>query len=211
MALAQRGVANKPMAPVVVSLPNESKTRSIVQAQAQNRKSADTSILHLHSSWSLYFHDAREKDWTTKGYIKLCTVASAEEYWCMIHHTPARNFYAGMFFLMRENITPCWEDPLNRGGGYWSATVPFDRAFDAWTSLTSKQVRESLFAPNDTLTITSVSMRPKREFSIVQVWNNEAGLAIGTAGRRFIEQLADTLDLPYSAVQYTPFSNKHYF
>lgn len=40
-----------------------------------------------------------------------------------------------VFFLLRDNIMPTWEDERNKGAGGWSFTVSLNHFFYVWTHM----------------------------------------------------------------------------
>ena len=124
--------------------------------------------------WSLYFHNPDDlSDWSLKSYDKVGEFRYFKDFVFITEKfTATKNFKSGMFFLMRENIPPRWEDDLNRNGGYWSFVVHFDVFDESWTSVCYKLMNETLM-DNSSNTISGISISPKKEFSILKVWNTD--------------------------------------
>ena len=81
----------------------------------------------------------------------------------------------GMFFLMREDIHPIWEDPKNRDGGCWSFKIYKKYIPNTWLDLSVHTVAESLTRKTtESNLITGVSISPKKSFSIIKIWNNNS-------------------------------------
>ena len=57
------------------------------------------------------FHHPEENKWDLDSYQKIGSFSTIEEFWSMKFNE--NYFHLGMFFLMREDITPIWEDSSN--------------------------------------------------------------------------------------------------
>jgi hypothetical protein len=119
--------------------------------------------------WNVYFHDPVDKDWTFKSYALLNTISSPAEYW-MTHAaiTPER-LHLGMFFLIREHIYPCWDDPSNKDGGCYSIKVPRLAVDSFWQKVCALVLTESI----DLLEVNGLSISPKGQYCIVKLWTGQ--------------------------------------
>lgn len=134
-------------------------------------ENSDSSINSLSSKWTLYYHDPEDANWSNSSYIRVCEFSTIEEFWSLYQALPKSTFHLGMFFLMRDNIFPTWEDPLNQNGGYWSYKVPISDVLSVWESLSVYLVSENI-TPNDEKLINGISISPKKGFCIIKIWNN---------------------------------------
>ena len=78
--------------------------------------------MDLNDIWSIYFHDPNDKDWTMKSYHHLSMLSTVDDFW-VVHKAMQDKVADGMFFIMREYIFPCWDDPENKEGGCFSIKV----------------------------------------------------------------------------------------
>lgn len=128
----------------------------------------------LPSTWSLYYHDPEDSNWTANSYVMIYNqIDSIERFWEIYHLLPKSTFHLGMFFLMREKILPTWEDPANCNGGCWSYKIPITDVFQVWESLSAYLVSEQL-TPTEHQLITGISISPKKGFCVIKIWNNNA-------------------------------------
>jgi hypothetical protein len=76
-----------------------------------------------------------------------------------------------MLFVMRDGITPMWEDVKNRNGGCFSYKVSNKHVFDVWRDLTYILVGDSI-SNNITVanSVTGITISPKKNFCIVKIW-----------------------------------------
>eukprot|EP00798_Chlamydomonas_sp_ICE-L_P024992 gene24994-10652_t len=75
----------------------------------------EASPLFLNDIWTVYFHNPQDHDWTYDSYVRLGNISTAEEVLAYID-IMREDVQNGMFFVMREHVFPCWDDPLNIGG-----------------------------------------------------------------------------------------------
>ena len=99
--------------------------------------------LFLNDLWSLYFHDPSDTDWNMKSYKRLANISSVEEFW-QHHDCYIEKVHQGMFFIMREHIFPCWDDPNNINGGCLSIKVLKENMKVFWEDICIKMMGESL-------------------------------------------------------------------
>jgi hypothetical protein len=126
----------------------------------------------LHSRWTLYYHMPTSNDWTVGSYMRVSQIRTVEEFSMYYKALDFKYNYQGMFFLMRGDIKPTWEDPHNKKGGCWSFKVSLQHFYSIWVHLSMLLVGESLSAKP--LLLNGVSVSPKRGFCIVKIWNHDS-------------------------------------
>jgi len=128
--------------------------------------------LVLNDTWSLYFHDPFNQNWTYNSYDKICDITSVAEYW-QVFDTLREYFARGMFFLFREYVFPCWDDESNIKGGCISIKVLKKDFMPLWEDMTMRMLGES-FLKSEKISfwnnINGISISPKKAFSIVKIW-----------------------------------------
>ena len=69
-------------------------------------------------AWTLYYHPSREKRWTLDSFEKIEIVKNIKEV-LSVYKELGEKLKGGMFFWMKGNIPPLWENFQNiRGGSY---------------------------------------------------------------------------------------------
>jgi hypothetical protein len=130
----------------------------------------DDDPLFLDDIWSLYFHDPSDPDWTLASYTRICNVSCAEEFWGA-HRLLQRHLDRGIFFLMREHVFPCWDDPANIRGGCLTFMVARPRVPDTWEHLASRMMCDRLARdPERAESVNGISISPKRDFTVIKIW-----------------------------------------
>ena len=119
----------------------------------------------------LYYHDPEDTRWSIDSYTVIGTCSTVEEFWDVYNQLPQHSFYLGMFFLMRGDILPTWEDSQNRRGGCWSYKISTAEVFPLWVDLSVYLVSETI--TRDPFLINGISISPKKGFCIVKIWNRD--------------------------------------
>jgi hypothetical protein len=65
----------------------------------------------LKCKWNLWAHLPQDPDWTVKSYKKICQFKTVEETIGITESLPADLIKNCMLFIMKDGITPMWEDP----------------------------------------------------------------------------------------------------
>ncbi len=127
--------------------------------------------IKLSTFWTLYYHNPDNmRDWSTSSYERIGEIHTPSDFHSLMNKFSENSFHFGMFFLMRENIPPQWEDPINCNGGYWSYKIMFSELYHTWLNVTKKLLCEQLLQ-NYSTTISGITISPKKGFSILKIWN----------------------------------------
>jgi hypothetical protein len=124
----------------------------------------------LSEKWVLWVHLPHDTDWSMNSYISIMTVTYVEEIIALIHTLPESLLSTCMFFCMKENINPVWEDPKNKQGGCFSYKIT-QSYFNCWRDVSYSMVGKTL--SKDKVfqeSITGISISPKKNFCILKVW-----------------------------------------
>jgi hypothetical protein len=125
----------------------------------------------LNNEWKLYFHDPNNANWTIDSYVTLDTIKSVNE-WVLVFKSFKNTWSNGMFFLMRENIQPLWEDKLNKNGGCLSFKLFKTEVNEYWFDLSAKIIGESILDEKNPHwnKINGISISPKRSHCVIRIW-----------------------------------------
>jgi hypothetical protein len=139
----------------------------------------DNHVGFLNDTWSFYFHDPYDSDWTYDSYKKICDMGSVNDYW-NIDDALQDSIAKGMFFIMREHIFPCWDDEYNIEGGCLSMKVLKQDMVAFWRELSSRLLGETMLKDEHIKCwnmVNGLSTSPKKHFSIVKIWVADVQLA----------------------------------
>jgi translation initiation factor 4E len=129
----------------------------------------------LHTPWVLWFHSLDDTNWTKDTYTKVAEMNSIEEFLGV--YQDFDTFTKGMFFLMRKDIFPQWEDESNIKGGYWSYKIGKSVAEKAWFELSCACIGECLTKkPEDMFNVNGISYSTKINNVIIKILNRHSEL-----------------------------------
>ena len=77
----------------------------------------------INSKWTLWYHSITDNKWTKDSYKKIMNINNILDYLFLKTNFEQQHLQNGMFFIMRDDIFPTWEDPDNRLGGCISFKV----------------------------------------------------------------------------------------
>lgn len=134
--------------------------------------SIPTQLHSLNDKWNMYYHLPENKSWELSSYTVLMgNIDSVEAVIALnsqIHEHVVRNC---MLFVMREGITPMWEDPKNRNGGCFSYKVSNKHVPEVWKNLFYGLCGESLCIKSEhSAYVNGITISPKKNFCIIKIW-----------------------------------------
>ena len=131
----------------------------------------------LNTNWCLWYHSINDNSWTNNSYKLIYTIRNLYDIKLINDTILTHHLQNGMFFIMRENIFPTWEDPENREGCCISFKVPGSSLKKQWDFILNRLLTEDIMKDQQMYTkINGLSISPKKEFNIVKLWlreNNE--------------------------------------
>lgn len=125
----------------------------------------------LSNEWVLWGHLPHDADWSIASYIKIATFKHLEDAILITEGLPPALVENCMLFLMKKGITPTWEDPKNRTGGFFSYKVISKNVLKCWKDLTYVIVGDTVSKNNDFVNnVTGITISPKKHFCIIKIW-----------------------------------------
>ena len=127
----------------------------------------------FHSKWYIWYHHTKN-NWKIEGYKNIFEITNPKTFWDFNENFELLGgINSQHYFLMRENVSPIWEDPNNKNGGCWSIKIPVEKSLEIWIKLSAYIVGEMLV--EDSLTINGLSICAKNPVtSVVKIWNNNS-------------------------------------
>lgn len=127
---------------------------------------------NLSDKWTAWYHHINDNNWTEESYMRLYDITTINDYWKLMN--TINTFTSGMFYVMRENVLPRWEDVNNFEGGFWSFRVMKKDADVVWRNVVSAMIGNTLTkTPTDMMEINGVSISPKINNCIIKIWNKD--------------------------------------
>ena len=128
----------------------------------------------LNTKWCLWFHSLNNTSWNKNSYKLLLKLSNIYDLKILNDIILKNHLQNGMFFIMRENIFPTWEDPENRNGSCVSYKISGNSLHDDWCFMVNNIVTEDiLINSKDYNGINGLSISPKKEFNILKIWLRE--------------------------------------
>ena len=124
----------------------------------------------LENKWNLYFHDYMDSNWNRESYEKLGEINNIVDFWT-IFNVMKEKLSLGMFFLMKNNIFPKWDDNQNMTMSYLSMKILKTSAQEFMESILIGLLSETICKSNPSL-INGISISPKKNFCICKIWIN---------------------------------------
>lgn len=128
----------------------------------------------LNYKWNIWYH--HEKDnWKISGYKQIYQINSIEDFWMFYNNwDKVGGVTSRHFFLMREDVTPIWEDPKNINGGCWSFKVQEEAADELWEDLSAYLVCNHLCPTiSDEIMGLSICLK-KNNNTVIKIWNKNS-------------------------------------
>lgn len=147
----------------------------------------------LKFSYTLWYHELFDNNWTLDSYKKIYTFSNIAEFWILYNNHICLN--NGMYFIMKNNIKPLYEDKKNKNGGYWSIKIPQSKIKTIWLYLLLDLIGGSLDNKN---IVNGLSLVYKKKFYIIKIW-------IKNVTYKDIENLNINLDIDKNDILFNNF------
>lgn len=124
----------------------------------------------LNDSWVMFFHDPYDIEWDSKSYKMIGQMSTVEDF---IYYFKSFNnlFKKGMFFIMRLDIMPQYEDELNINGGCFSFKIYPEDLELRFFNLCANVLGENICKEDDYINnINGISISPKKFYYIARIW-----------------------------------------
>ena len=129
----------------------------------------------INNNWSLWIHELSNKSWDNNSYDKIFECNNLFDYNIIKDQIKTHNLQNCMYFFMREDIFPRWEDPENRDGCCISFKVPLKDIKSEWDKLLLRIISEDIHKNiDDFKLLNGISISPKKEFNIIKLWYRES-------------------------------------
>ena len=126
----------------------------------------------LNCFWNIWYHH-QKNNWKLESYRKIYKIKTIESFWEFNNNIDLiGGINSQHYFMMREFVTPIWEDINNKKGGCWSIKIPMEKSYELWIKLSMYIIGETI--TNDELLVTGISICPKNtSTSVVKIWIND--------------------------------------
>lgn len=126
----------------------------------------------LKNEWCLWYHELNSNNWNIDSYQKIMDILDYKDICFMLNRY--ENINCGMFFIMKKDIKPTFEDVKNKKGGYWSLRVSKKETSEYWKKIIYYLLIEGILEDNNKEEmINGVSIGPKINNCIFKIWNSD--------------------------------------
>jgi translation initiation factor 4E len=126
----------------------------------------------LNDTWIIWRQKRTDEKWNPRKIVEFDTV---EDFWSVFNTLPTLT--EDMWFMLRRDIPPRWEDPINRDGGAFKWKIHEKEADNIWLILSVFLVSENMCSnPEDAQLISGVTISPKKRdsYTTISIWNLDA-------------------------------------
>lgn len=143
-----------------------------------NSTSTNSEMIQIHElndAWSLYHHLPTNNNWLLSGYEKVApNIHSVEQVISLMNLLNEHMITHSMWFMMKHDITPIWEDKQNISGGNFSYKVVNKYVYNVWKQLMFMLCGGTLCVnKNNNVFINGITISPKKNFCIIKIWLNK--------------------------------------
>jgi len=127
---------------------------------------------NLNGKWNLYYHLPDDKNWELSSYTVIMSSVDTVEKVILLNESIHENIIKNcMLFVMRDGVTPMWEDPRNRNGGCFSYKVINKYVPEVWRNMFCCLSGETLCSePELNKHVNGITISPKKNFCIIKIW-----------------------------------------
>ncbi|QKF94031.1 translation initiation factor eIF-4E [Fadolivirus algeromassiliense] len=167
-----------------------------VAVNVENDIDTGTDLL-LPYKFVVWCHDVHSKDWSINGYVKLCTLSNASEFWRVFNNLDKLGFKVNNFFIMKEGTDPIWEHENNRNGGVCSFRTDIEHALQIYEDMCIRMMCGYLTDQMDD--INGISLSPKNNWAIIKIWNKNKNNDLSKTLNQYILNTYKDLSIKYKS------------
>lgn len=126
---------------------------------------------NLVNQWKIWYHSINDTNWNNESYKLIYTIQNVFDISVLDELMKGNHLQNAMFFIMKDDIFPTWEDPDNREGSFISYKIPAPVLKENWMLIIKKIIFQDFLINKDkNLEINGFSISPKKEFNIIKIW-----------------------------------------
>jgi hypothetical protein len=135
--------------------------------------------IDFNNKWVLYSHEINDTDYTLESYTKHFETNNYKDFVDKMNNIcndkmnmELNNIWSNkIFFFMRENITPRYEDEKNVNGSYWGYRINKNYSYTTLFSLCIQLMGECLFEDMNVMSnVNGISISPKNNTTTIRIW-----------------------------------------
>ena len=144
--------------------------------------------LPTNNRYILWYHAIDNDNWSLDSYIKILELNSMNDAMYML--TRINNINFGMFFYMKNEYIPIWEDKSYNELAFWTFKIAKNDANKFWVELIYLISFSNIMKNKDhDKNIIGISVSPKINNSIFKIWVNNKELNSSSLFRSDIKNI----------------------
>ena len=125
----------------------------------------------FNDNWKVWYHSINDNSWDNSSYQNIIDIQNIYDY-CIFKENISKNaLQKCMFFIMRNNIFPTWEDINNKDGYCISYKIYNKTLIRDFYSILLELLNERITTKYTI--VNGISISPKKEFNIIKIWLRE--------------------------------------
>lgn len=123
---------------------------------------------NLKNTWKIWYHSSKNSSWSNSSYKNIYEINNIFDLKFFIESLHIEHIKTGMFFVMKNNIFPTWEDKNNKFGCCISYKIYDNVVKEKWIFIVTELLHNNLVIKfND---INGLSIVPKKNYCIIKLW-----------------------------------------
>lgn len=124
--------------------------------------------MEFKNTWNVWYHHMKD-NWKLSGYRKIYNITNIKNFWELYNNwNKLGGILSKQYFIMKNDITPLWEDKSNINGGCWSLKININLAEKLWEYLSILLVSENIY-DNDNINGLSICVK-KNNICVIKIW-----------------------------------------
>lgn len=133
--------------------------------------------LKIKQNWDFYIHYSDDKNWDLDSYNHIIQINNLTQSILFEEQLSSKILQNCMIFIMKDGISPIWEDPKNINGGCFSYKINNKCLYKVFklvyyslitNNLTNKKELSNVI--NGITISPKNTIMPKKNFSILKIW-----------------------------------------
>jgi hypothetical protein len=125
--------------------------------------------MDFNNYYNLWFHKINDNKWGINSYKNICTIRNKDDF--LYTFKRIKTLVHGMFFFMKDDIKPIYEDPANKEGGVWMWKINRSHATSVMLNLCYLMITNKLtIKASDAQYVNGISIKPKQIYCIIKIW-----------------------------------------
>lgn len=123
---------------------------------------------NIQDIWNVWYHSSKNSSWSNQSYKNIFEICNLYDLKYFVDVINLNHIKTGMFFIMRKNIFPTWEDKENRRGCCISYKVYDNIVKNKLVFIILEILLDKLNIDNNR--INGISIAPKKNYCIIKLW-----------------------------------------